>query len=199
MHNKQLLFPAVVVALSSMGAGCGATTIKVPAESEITVPGGNILGGNPLVASDVFPSSALSEALAQSIAQSFDTSGYDKDAVDSIKLSAMSMTVTEPEENGRAVRGLGFMERLTISAGADGVDPVVVAESAAGAFDGSPGPASYDMPLTDAELNPAFQAGDTIDMTAELAPAEPPNFDTVVKFTTELTIQINVGGVLNGT
>jgi hypothetical protein len=197
MQKKLLL--GVVVAAVSVGAGCGATTIKVPAESEITVPGDNILGGNPLVANDVFPSSALSEALAQSIAQSFDTSGYDKDAVDSIKLSAMSMTVTEPEENGRAVRGLGFIDRLTISVAADGVEPVVVAESAAGVFDGNPGPATYDMPLTDAELNPAFQAGDSLDMTAELAPSEPPNFETVVKFTTELTIQINVGGVLNGT
>lgn len=190
---------AAVLALSSTMTGCNATTIKVPADSEITVPGSSLLGGNPLVANQVFPSSALSEALAQSIAQSFDTSGYDKDAVDSIKLTALSMTVTEPDENGRTVRGLGFIERLTISVGADGVDPVVVAESAAGAFDGNPGPATYDMPLTDAELNPAFQAGDSLDMTAELAPAEPPNFDTVVKFSTELTIQINVGGVLNGT
>jgi hypothetical protein len=197
MKMKRSLLPGVL-ALLSTGAGCDATTIKVPAESEITVPGANILGGNPLVASDVFPSSALSDALAQSIAQSFDTSGYDKDAVDSITLSAMSMTVTEPEENGRTVRGLGFIDKLTISAGADGVDPVVVAESADGAFDGNPGPATYDMPLTNAELNPVFQAGDSLDMTAELAPAEPPNFDTVVKFSTELTIKINVGGVLNG-
>jgi hypothetical protein len=185
------------VAVSAMGAGCGElTTVKVPSEQEVSVPGQGILAGNPLVDEQVFPSDVISEALAQSISQTFDTAGYDKDAVDSIKLTKLSMTVTNPEEGGRQVRGLGFIEKLTINVSADGVDPIVVAESAEDALDGSPGPVSYDMPLTEAELVEAFKAGDQMTMDADLEPGPPPQFETDVLFETELTIQVNVAGAL---
>ncbi|MDP2344630.1 MAG: hypothetical protein Q8O67_27015 [Deltaproteobacteria bacterium] len=190
---KLLVAVVVVVAV----AGCPSlTTVVVPAESEIEVPGSVGLNGNPLAPDDVFPP-GLSEALAQSIAQSFDTAGYDKDAVDSLKLTKMKMTVTEPNEGNNQVRGLGFLEKLTISLGAEGVDAVVVAESDAGAFDGDPGPVEYDMPLTDAELQPVFVAAEQMDMTADLVPSTPPNFATTVLFETELTIQVNVIGAIN--
>jgi hypothetical protein len=178
--------------------GCEqVTTVVVPAESEIEVPGANILGGNPLVPDDVFPAGVLSEALAQSISQSIDTAGADKDAVDSLVLTKLTLTVLEPNEGNRQVRGLGFIEALSILVSAEGVSPVVAAESAPGAFDGSPGPVSYEMPTTDAELVEIFRAGDAIDMSAELEPSEPPNFGTRVKFETEVTLQINVVGALS--
>ncbi len=185
----------VVVAL----AGCESlTTIKVPAESEIEVPGSAaILPGNPLVPEQVFPSDAISQALAQSIAQSFDTAGYDKDAVDSLKLTQLTMTVTEPNEGNNQVRGLGFLEKLTISLAAEGVDAVVVAESDEGVFDGDPGPTEYDMPLTENELKQVFVAGDQMDMSADLEPSDPPNFATTVLFETELTIVVNVFGAVS--
>lgn len=184
---------AVVVGLT----GCESLrTVTVPAESEVEVPGAGILGNNPLAPDDVFPP-GLSEALAESIAQSFDTAGYDKDAVDSLKLTKLKMTVTEPNEGNNQVRGLGFLESLTISIGAEGVDAVVVAESEAGAFDGQPGPIEYDMPLTDAELQPVFVAADQMEMSADLVPSDPPNFATTVLFETELTIIVNVFGAIN--
>ncbi len=193
--------PIVVAgALASLQLmGCSElTTVKIPAESEIEVPGQGILAGNPLVENQVFPSDALSEALAQSIAQTFDTAGYNKDAVDSLKLTKLTMTVTEPNEGNNQVRGLGFINKLTISVSADGVDPIVVADSDDGAFDGSPGPVGYDMPLTDAELVEAFKAGDQLDMSADLEPSDPPQFATTVLFETELTVQVNVVGALGG-
>ena len=174
------------------------TTLVVPAESEIEVPGANLLGGNPLVPDQVFPGGLLSEALAQSISQSIDTAGANKEAVDSLKLTKLTLTVTEPEEGNRQVRGLGFIEQLTINVAADGVEPIVAAESADGAFDGSPGPVEYDMPTTDAELVEVFQAGDALDMSADLEPSDPPTFATTVKFATEVTIQVNVVGALSG-
>lgn len=174
------------------------TTLVVPAESEIEVPGANLLGGNPLVPDQVFPAGLLSEALAQSISQSIDTAGANKDAVDSLKLTKLTLTVTEPEEGNRQVRGLGFIEKLTINVSAEGVDPVVAAESADGAFDGEPGPVEYAMPTTDAELVEIFKAGDALDMGADLEPSDPPTFATKVKFATEVTIQVNVIGALSG-
>jgi hypothetical protein len=192
----------LIMALSSMLAllvGCSElTTVVVPAESEIEVPGAGILAGNPLVDSDVFPAGALSDALAQSIAQTFDTAGYNKDAVDSLTLSKLSMTVIDPNEGDRQLRGLGFIEALTIAVSAEGTDAVVAAESAAGAFDGAPGPVAYDMPVTNNELVGVFKAADQMDMDADLQPSDPPQFTTTVKFETELTIKVNVVGALGG-
>lgn len=186
---------AALVTSAALGLGCGLTTVTVPAESVITVPGQGVLGGNPLVANDVFPSDALSEALAQSIEQSFNTEGYQKDAVNSLKLTKLKLIVLDPEENGRQLRGLGFLEKLTVSVGADGADTVVAAESEAAAFDGSPGPVVYDMPTTGVELQPIFAAGNSLDMTADVEPSDPPQFETDVRFETELTIDINVFGI----
>jgi hypothetical protein len=191
-----LLFVAVAAAL---GSGCESIrTIKInPDPQTVKVPGTVALAGNPLAPKDVFPSDALSEALAQSLSQSIETGGYDKDAVDKITLTKMELTVTEPNEGNRQLRGLGFMEQLTISASAEDVDPIVVAASDDGAFDGDPGPVSYEMPLTEDDMNPAFQAGDALELVADLEPSEPPDFETEVQFDTELTIVVNVFGALN--
>lgn len=194
-------FPTLTMTLFALGGAVGCeqlTTLVVPAESEIEVPGSNILGGNPLAPDQVFPGGLLSEALAQSISQSIDTAGANKDAVDSLKLTKLTLTVTDPDEGNRQVRGLGFIEKLTINVSAEGVDPVVAAESAAGAFDGVPGPVEYAMPTTDAELVAIFKAGDALEMTADLEPSDPPTFATTVKFQTEVTIQVNVVGALSG-
>ena len=188
----------MLVAASGLLACEQLTTLVVPAESEIEVPGADLLGGNPLVPDQVFPGGLLSEALAQSISQSIDTAGANKEAVDSLKLTKLTLTVTEPEEGNRQVRGLGFIETLTINVSAEGVDPVLAAESEAGAFDGSPGPVEYDMPTTDAELVGVFKAGDALDMSADLEPSDPPTFATKVKFATEVTIEVNVVGALSG-
>lgn len=178
-------------------SGCDELrTITIPSESSFEVPGA--VGGNPLLPDDVFPAGLLSEALAQSMEQSFNTQSVDKDAVDSLKLTKMTLTVVEPDQDGRPIRGLGFLESLTVSLGAAGVEGVVVAQSASGAFDGEPGPVFYDVPLTEAELAPALKASDSIDMTAEAVPSDPPNFATEVLFSTELTVVVNVVGALNG-
>jgi hypothetical protein len=179
-------------------AGCPQlTTFTVPADSEIEVPGAPIVGGNPLVPEQVFPGELLSQALSEALQQSFDTQGYDKDAVDSLQLTVLSMTVVDAEENGRAVRGLGFLASLAVSIGAEGVAPVVVAQSAEGAFDGTPGPASYDVPCTGAELRDVFAGSDALTMSADVETANPPSFNTTVRFHSELTVQVNVFGALN--
>ncbi len=207
-HRSQRLAQAVVVACRvalvgvAGGAVIGSTgcesirTVKVPSSSTVQVPGQGVLAGNPLAKEQMFPSDAISEALAKSISQEFDTAGYEKDAVDSLKLTELTMTVTEPNEGNTQVRGLGFLEKLSINVSAEGVDPVLVAESGADDFDGDPGPVSYEMPLTDAELVEAFQAGDALLMDADIQPGDPPQFETEVKFDTELTIIVNVVGAV---
>jgi hypothetical protein len=199
MRIRNVAWLLCVLCVLCVAGGCQQlTTVVVPATSEIEVPGANILGGNPLVPDDVFPAGVLSEALAQSISQSIDTAGANKDAVDSLKLTTLTLTVTNPNEGERQLRGLGFIEKLTIFVSAEGASPVVAAESAAGAFDGTPGPTGYDMPTTEVELVDIFRAGDSLEMSAELEPSEPPNFATRVRFDTEVTLQINVVGALSG-
>jgi hypothetical protein len=191
----------VVVAASAAVASAAAceqlTTFTVPADSEIEVPGTPVVGNNPLLPDQVFPGALLSQALSEALRRSFDTQGYDKDAVDSLQLTKLTMTVTDPEQNGRAVRGLGFLQRLAVSVGADGFEPVTAAQSEDGAFDGTPGPADYDVPCTNAELKEMFAGSDALDMTADVEPGTPPNFNTTVTFHTELTVKVNVVGALN--
>lgn len=181
-----LLGLLLVVAL----AGCPPIETKIPSSNTFEVPGQGILGNNPLAPEMAFPADVVGEALAQAVQQSFDTSGYDKGAVKSLKLTALSLTVTEPEQGGVQVRDLGFLQSLAVSLGGGGGEPIVVAESAPGAFDADP--IEYDVPLTDAELAEAFKSSDTLEMTADVVPDAPPQFSTEVQVDAELTVQIGL-------
>lgn len=172
-------------------------TLEIPTSQEVDVPGRTIGVSNPLTPDDVFPSSAISDALSQAMQQSFATEEIDKDAVDSLRLTLLKATVTEPEENGNIVRTLGFLVSAAFFVGTEGVDPVLVAESEDGAFDDPP-PVEYEFPLTDAELVDVLKAGDTIDMTAEVATEDPPQFATTIRFDVNLTVLVNPIGALNG-
>lgn len=197
---SQPRFVVVIALLAGLSAATGCEsirTVKVPSSSTVKVPGQGVLAGNPLAEEQMFPSDAISDALASSISQEFDTAGYDKDAVDSLKLTELKITVVEPNEGNTQVRGLGFLEKLSITVAGDGVAPVLVAESEDNDFDGDPGPIVYEMPLTDAELVEAFQAGDALQMDADVVPGDPPQFETEVQFDTELTIVVNVIGAIN--
>jgi hypothetical protein len=187
---------AAVIA-AAVGTGCDdIRTVVVPTETTVTVPAPTILG-NPLLPAQAFPADLLGDALAESIAQSISTEGYDKDAVDSLKLTGMSATVVRPNEGNNQVRGLGFLQSLDVFLAAPGGEPILVANSEDGAFDGQPGPVSYTFPVSGAELVDAFNAGDSLDMSADVVPSDPPNFDTEVRFTTEVTILVNVLGAIN--
>lgn len=176
----------LVAALS----GCPPLEAKIPSTNTFEVPGQGILGNNPLAPEMAFPADVVGEALAQAVQQSFDTSGYDKSTVKSLKLTGLSLTVTEPEEGGVQVRDLGFLRSLAVSLGGGGGEPIVVAESAAGAFDADP--IEYDVPLTGAELAETFKASDSLDMTADVVPDAPPQFSTEVQVDSELTVQFGL-------
>lgn len=181
---------ALVIALVSVGVGC-VPPFDIPSSTQIEVPGEGILGGNPLLPDQVFPSDVIADALVDSINQSFDTSGYEKGSVKSLKLTKLSLTVTNPEEQGgRQLRDLSFLEKLTVSLGAPDGEPIKVAESDATGF--VQGQLTYDMPLTDAELAEAFKSSDALDMTADVDPGDPPQFATEVRIDSVLTVQIGL-------
>lgn len=179
-----------VVAAAAAACACGPLEFTVPSSTTVEVPGAGILGGNPLVPEQAFPAALIGDALAQSLSQSFDTSGYDKGAVKSLKLTALTLTVLEPDQGGQRVRHLGFLQALAIFLGAPGGVPIEVAESDAGDF--AERPATYAVPLTGAELAEAFKASDTIEMTADVTPGPPPSFDTDVQVDSEITVQLGL-------
>jgi hypothetical protein len=170
-------------------AACPPIETKIPSSTVIDVPGQGILGNNPLLPDVAFPADLIGEALAQSIERSFDTSGYDKGAVKSLKLTRLRLTVLEPQEGGQTVRDLSFLEKLTIFLGAPGT-PIRVAESGDGDFDARP--IVYDVPLTDAELAEAFKSADAMEMTADVVPGRTPRFQTDVQIDSEITVQIGL-------
>jgi hypothetical protein len=178
-------------------AACGdLTTFTVPAETSVEVQGAPLLGGNPLLPEQVFPGELIGQAMSDALNQSFDTQGYDKDAVSSLKLTALTLTVVDPVENDRAVRGLGFLDSLAVAVSAEGFAPVSAAASEAGAFDGTPGPADYAVPTTGAELQELFRSSDALELEPDVVLSDPPNFTTTVVIATELTVVVDVFGAL---
>jgi hypothetical protein len=170
------------------GCNCGEVSLDIPSDTTVTVPGTGIgLPGNPLVKDDVFPTADIGDLLAQKVSNSLDTSGYKKEAVKSLKLTAMSMAAKTPDD-GSPDRGLGFFQSLTMFVGDD---KVKVAFSKDGAFDGDPGPKSYDMELTDTDFNDQFQAADALKVDADVDVDDPPTFDTDVKFEFQITAIVN--------
>lgn len=181
---------SLVAALAALGSGCGPIETKIPSSTVVEVPGSGILTPNPLLPEEVFPADLIGQALAQSIQQSFDTSGYDKERVSSLKLSKLTLTVTNPEEQGgRQLKDLSFLQKLTVFLGAPG-EPLKVAESEDGAF--AAGTLSYDMPMTGAELADAFKSAESLEMSAEVQAGNQPQFQTDVGIDSELTVQISI-------
>ena len=181
---------ALMLAVVSGGLAC-VPPFEIPSSTDIEVPGEGILEGNPLLPEQAFPSDLIADALAASINQSFDTSGYDKGSVKSLKLTKLTLTVTNPEEQaGRQLRDLSFLDKLTVSLGAPDAEPIKVAESDDSAF--VQNQLSYDMPLTDAELAAPFKAANALDMSADVDAGDPPRFATEVRIDTVITVQIGL-------
>lgn len=172
-----------------------ARTIVVPAESEVTVPGQQIIGTNPLLPDEVLPA-GLGPTLSSELERSFSTEGVDPNAVASAKLTQMRVVVTEPEENGQRVRDLGFLRSLAFSLGTDGIPGRVVAFSADGAFDEDP--IEYEFERSEAELVDLIQSGEDLTMTGDIEVEGRPNFATTLRFEVEITVVADLQGALGG-
>lgn len=171
-----------------------ARTFVVPAESEVTVPGSQLAGANPLVPDEVLPED-LGPALSSQLAQSFSTEGIDRDAVGSAQLTSMRVVVLEPEEGGRRVRDLGFLNRVRFSIGAAEIAPELVAFSEDGAF--ADDPVAYDFQVTEAELADQIRAAEALEMSGEVETNRRPTFATTLRFEVELTVVADLAGALN--
>jgi hypothetical protein len=176
--------------LSPVACNCSEVPLEIPSETVVTVPGTGVGVGNPLVPDDVFPSDVIGDLLASELSQSLDTSGYDKAAVTSLKLTKMTLTA-QWEDTGGPEEGLECFQSLVMFVGASEDDDAKVAESADGAFDGNPGPSSYDMKLTDEELNGFFQEADALAVTADVTPGDRPLTDLDVKFEFVITALVD--------
>ncbi len=186
----RIAFVSIVVVALGQGCACGQVPLEIPSDTTVMVPGRGINIGRPLDPTEVFPVDVIGPLLSEQISQSLDTSGYKKQAVTSMKLTLMKLTVKDPEDNGRAIRGLAFLSSLIMFVGEDDTK-TKAAFSDDGVFDGNPGPATYTMQLTDAELNPALQAKDTLAVNADVTPGTQPNFDTEVKFDFVMSLTID--------
>ncbi len=174
-------------------SGCGGTdellTYSFDVENEITIPGRPIGTQNPLLSNDIFPAD-FGDLIGNELEQSFSTENSNKDAVSSVIITAMRMEVTEPEENGRVIRHLQFVDSMAFTMAAGTVDPVQVAYSEEDAFDGEV--VSYDFLVTKAELIRFLDDGSELVMTTEFetdpAPGDRPNFEMTIRFV--VTIEV---------
>jgi hypothetical protein len=172
-----------------------ARTFDIPADSSVTVPGSFTVGASPLAPEEVLPVD-MGSILSQQIAQEFSTQDIQKEAVASMKVTLMTVTVRDAEENGTQVRDLGFLESMEFFLGAGELEPVSVASTAAGAFDGDPAPTAYEFELSDAELVDVLNAGDSMEMTADIVPEGRPNFGTTLDFHVMTTVIVDAQGAV---
>jgi hypothetical protein len=193
---RMLVVAALALGSSLLAGGCipaGLLTFEIEAEEEVSVPGKDIAPGNALAPTETVPVD-LGGALSENMEQSFSTEGVKKEAVDSLKLTGLRVDVTNPEEGGRILRDLSFFTSLKFFLGADGVDPVLVAESEDGVF--NPEVIAYDFPVTEAELKGILDASDQLIMTTEAEVNDRPNFKTDLVFSVTLTAVANPAGAL---
>ena len=187
--------------LPALMAGCdGASdllTYSFDVDNEVTVPGRDIVNTNPLVADQVFPAD-FGALLASELEQSFSTEGVDPDTVSSLKLTKMKINVTEPEENGRVVRHLQFLDSMSFAIGAGDVEPVEVAYSEEGAFDDEV--TEYTFVVTEEELASLLSEDGEIDMATDFStdppPGDRPNFDTTIRFVATIQVEADPVGAL---
>ncbi len=200
-------FSAAVVAVA-LSTGCPGVvedllTFEETIEQSITVPGGGIGINNPLAPDDVFPFD-FGDLMGSQLQQSFETQDIDKDLVSSLKVTAMSVEVTNPDEagNGRVVNSMEFLERLAFTLAnettAEG-EGVLVAESADGAFDVE-NIIQYDFPVTDNELVEVLQGGNELVMDTDLETEPPPDDRPLTNadllFSVTVTVVANPAGAL---
>ena len=192
----------VVVAGAATASGCipaDIRTVEIPVESEpLAVPGDQPAGENPYAPDMVFPVD-FGELLGAKLNEQISVEGVDKDAVESLKMTSLSVEVTNPEENGRIIRDLTFLESMAfgIRAGADG-DPIAVASSEAGVFDEDERIA-YDFEMTNTELVGVLASDEGLEMYVDLETDERPSSiqaPTIV-FKAVLTVVIDPVGALN--
>ncbi len=174
-------------------------TVEVPVESEpLQVPGDQPAGDNPYAPDMVFPID-FGELLGQKLNEQISVEGVDKDAVESLKMTALSVEVTNPEENGRIIRDLTFLESMAFAVKAgEGGDPTPVASSADGVFDEDER-IQYDFEMTNAELVGVLASEEGIDMDVDLETDERPSSiqaPTII-FRAVMTVIIDPVGALN--
>lgn len=170
-----------------------ARTFEIPADSSVEVPGSFTVGQSPLAPEEVLPID-MGSILSQQLASEFSTQDIQKEAVGSMMVTAMTVTVRDAVENGTQVRDLGFLQSADFFLAAGDLEPVSVAFSADGAFDDNP--AEYDFELTDAELVDVLNAGESMAMTADIVPDGRPNFGTTLDFHVVLTVIVDAQGAV---
>jgi len=195
------LLGSVLVALVTV-TGCDlndiipedARTIEIPADSSVTVPGSFTVGQSPLAPEEVLPVD-MGSILSQQLAQEFSTQDIQKEAVASLQVTSMTVSVRDAVENGTQVRDLGFLESAEFFLAAGELDPISVAFSADGVFDTDP--VDYTFELTAAELVDVLNAGDSMAMTADIVPDGRPNFGTTLDFQVVMTVIVDAQGAVD--
>ena len=202
MMASRLTTLFVLVALMGGGAACDEVddllTYSFDVDSSVTVPGSaELVPGNPLAPDDVFPAN-FGDLLGTELQQSFETNEIDKDAVSKMTLTAMNVVVDDDTDQPVAFN-LDFLDALSFSMSSEGVDPVLVAFSEEGVFEGNR--TAYDFETTGNDLVEVLNGGDSMAMETELTtdppPDDAPTLATTLVFTATIEVVADPVGAVN--
>jgi hypothetical protein len=178
--NVRLLATGAVLTLLCCG---GIDNFDVTEESTTTIPGASLF---EQLAGDMGFGSFMTMDLSQS--EELKNQGVEKSQIDSARLTALTLTVTEPADG----QDLTFMESLKFFVEAQGLERRLIAS-------GGPFPAGenqVELALEDVDLAP-YAVAPTMKVTAEVSGRRPKQQTSILARMT-LNVDVNVSGVACG-
>lgn len=164
----------------------------VTGEQTVSIPGKNLVA-DPL---SLVPVPDIGDALSQSISQTFDNQGVDKNDVDSFLPKEVLIEVMGPQDrDGNFLQDLRFFDRVVFTVSAEGVGEAVVAESAAGAF--GIGVTSYTFPIDDSQDLRDYLAAAAMTLTVDAQANDRPALGCDVHFAATFAVDVNPGGLID--
>jgi len=186
---------------SSLGALCAIACnpfadlekFDLTGEQTVSIPGKNIVS-DPL---SVVAVPDIGDSLSQSMSQTFENQGVDKNDVDSFVPKQVLIEIVAPtpmDRDGHFMQDLRFFDQITFKVSADGVGEAVVAQSAPGAF--AVGVTRYEFPVDSAQNLKSYVVASAMTLTVDATASDRPALGCDVHFAAIFTVDVNPGGAL---
>lgn len=182
MVAQHLRFVATAAVLTLLCCG-GIDNFDLEEESSTTIPGASLF---EQFVGDLGFGSFLSMDLSQS--EELKNQGVEKEQIDSVRITALSLTITEPASG----QDFTFLDELEFYVEAEGQERRLVAR-------GGPFPAGQsrvELALEEVDLAP-YAAAASMSVTSEVS-GRRPRQQTVVKAQLALSVDVDLSGVACG-
>lgn len=165
----------------------------ITGEQTVSIPGKNIVS-DPL---SVVPVPDIGDSLSQSMSQTFENQGVDKNDVDSFSPKQVLIEIVPPtpqDRDGNYLQDLRFFDQIAFRVSAEGVGEAVVSQSAAGAF--AAGVTRYEFPIDAKQNLKSYVIANAMTLTVDATASDRPALGCNVRFAAVFTVDVNPAGAV---